>query len=54
MSRGNLYANSVTERDTGVPTWDTFTHGMLTVRSHATGLTLTTYKSGRVEVIWGR
>ncbi len=54
VSRGNLYANSVTDRDTGVPTWDTFTHGTLTVRSHPTGLTVEGYKSGLREVVKSR
>lgn len=54
VSRGNLYANSVTERETGVPTWDTFTHGTLTVRSHPTGVTVEGYKSGLREVVRGR
>lgn len=54
VSRGNLYSNTVTEKTTGVPTWDTFTHGALTVRSHPTGLTVEGYKSGLREVVRAR
>jgi competence protein ComEC len=54
VSRGNLFGNTVAERDTGVPTWDTFTHGTLTVRSHPTGLTVEGHKSGLREVVRGR
>jgi competence protein ComEC len=54
VSRGNIYSNSVTERDTGVPTWDTFTHGTLTVKSNPTGMTVEGHKSGLREVVRGR
>jgi competence protein ComEC len=54
VSRGNLYANTVTERDTGVPTWDTFSHGALIVRSHSTGLVVEGYRSGLREVVRNR
>jgi len=54
VSRGNLYANTVTERETGVPTWDTFTHGTLTVRSNPTGVTVEGYKTGLREVVRGK
>jgi competence protein ComEC len=54
VSRGTLYSNFVTERQTGVPTWDTFTHGALTVRSNPTGLVVEGHKSGLREVVPGR
>jgi competence protein ComEC len=54
VSRGNLYSNTVTQNETGVPTWDTFTHGTLTVRSNPTGITVEGHKSGLREVIRGK
>lgn len=54
MPRGNLYSNTVSETETGVPTWDTHTHGTITVRSHPSGLTVEAFRTGRVEVVRGR
>lgn len=54
VSRANLYANTITAKETGSPTWDTFTHGTLTVRSNPTGLTLEAHRSGAVEVVRAR
>jgi competence protein ComEC len=54
VSRANLFSNAVTEKETGAPTWDTHTHGTLTVRSNPTGLTLEAYKSGVREVVRAR
>ncbi len=54
ISRGNLYSNFVTERHTGVPTWDTYTHGALTVQSNPTGLVVEGHKTGLREVVRGR
>lgn len=51
VSRGNLFGNTISDRDTGVPTWDTFTHGTLTLRSHPTGLTVEGHKNGLREVV---
>jgi competence protein ComEC len=54
VSRGDLYSNTVTDADTGVPTWDTHTHGTVTVRSHPSGLTVEAFRTGRAEVVRGR
>jgi competence protein ComEC len=54
VSRGNLFANTISETDTGAPTWDTHTHGTLTIRSHPTGLTVEAFRTSSVEVICGR
>jgi competence protein ComEC len=54
VNRGNLYANFITEADTGVPTWDTHTLGALTVRSHSTGLTVEAFRTQKIEVVRGR
>ncbi|MEO2090539.1 MAG: ComEC/Rec2 family competence protein, partial [Gemmataceae bacterium] len=54
VSRGDLYSNAVTQADTGVPTWDTHTHGTVTVRSHPSGLTVEAFRTGRAEVVRGR
>jgi competence protein ComEC len=54
VSRGDLYTNTITDADTGVPTWDTHAHGTLTVRSHPTGLTVEAFRTGRREVVRGK
>ncbi len=51
VSRGDLYSNTVTDADTGVPTWDTHTNGTVTVRSHPGGLTVEAFRTGQVEVV---
>jgi competence protein ComEC len=52
VSRGSR-ATGITPGDAGpgVPIWDTQTHGAITLRSHATGLTAATFRTGERFVV---
>ncbi len=50
VNRGDLFRNAVTEAQTGLPTWDTHTHGAITVRFTPQALILETYRSGERQV----
>ena len=53
VSRGPPLGNSVTPADVppGVPLWDTYSFGAVTLRSHATGLVAESYLSGERVVV---
>jgi competence protein ComEC len=52
-SRGGRFGNSVADGDAGpgVPVWDTFTGGAVTLRSNPTGLTAEAFRSGERRVV---
>ncbi len=53
VSRGPPLGNSVTAADVGggVPVWDTFTSGAVTLRSHKTGLVAEAFRTGERAVV---
>jgi competence protein ComEC len=50
VNRGDLFRNAVTQAHTGRPTWDTQTHGAITLRFTPAGLILETYRTGQREL----
>jgi competence protein ComEC len=53
VSRGTIYTNNITVVHVGntIPVWDTPTHGTITIRSHASGLSVHSYRDGKIEAV---
>ena len=54
VTRGDLYSNFITSKESGVPVWDTQSCGAISLRSHASGLTAEAFRTGELVVLPGR